>query len=297
MRCGWMRPSSTSASSAIRATSRRTGSKQDSSTASGVSSMMRLTPVTDSNARMLRPSRPMMRPFMSSLGRCRTETTDSVVCSVASRWIAVGDDLAGPGLALLLRAAPRCRVRRARRRAWPGSRSSPPARPWPRPRSGRRCARGRAGAPARGRRARPGCWPGRRAGQPSSRARSSRWRASVSSRLSRSATRCSRRSRSRRRSAGSSRRRRTTNATTSTTTTSTRAPTRLDKHVRRHGRLQPVGGLALRAATRPRGRVSSGRAAPRTSCSQAGRFAGSGFVSVDLSGPAGAGLTLSLRRL
>jgi hypothetical protein len=31
-----------------------------------------LTPVTDSKARMLRPSRPMMRPFMSSLGRCRT---------------------------------------------------------------------------------------------------------------------------------------------------------------------------------------------------------------------------------
>ena len=88
MRCGWMRPSRTSASSASRATSRRTGSKQDSSTASGVSSMIRLTPVTCSKARMLRPSRPMMRPFMSSLGRCRTDTTDSVVCSVASRWIA-----------------------------------------------------------------------------------------------------------------------------------------------------------------------------------------------------------------
>ena len=37
---------------------------------------------------MLRPSRPMIRPFMSSLGRCSTETTDSLVCSVASRWIA-----------------------------------------------------------------------------------------------------------------------------------------------------------------------------------------------------------------
>ena len=37
---------------------------------------------------MLRPSRPMMRPFISSLGRCRTETTDSAVCSVATRWMA-----------------------------------------------------------------------------------------------------------------------------------------------------------------------------------------------------------------
>ena len=44
--------------------------------------------MTDSNARMLRPSRPMMRPFISSPGRCRTETTDSLVCSVATRWMA-----------------------------------------------------------------------------------------------------------------------------------------------------------------------------------------------------------------
>ena len=88
MRCGWMRPSSTSRSRVSRATSRRTGSKQDSSTASGVSSMIRLTPVTDSKARMFRPSRPMIRPFISSPGRCSTETTDSLVCSVATRWIA-----------------------------------------------------------------------------------------------------------------------------------------------------------------------------------------------------------------
>ena len=47
--------------------------------------MIRLTPVTDSKARMLRPSRPMMRPFISSPGRCSTETTDSLVCSVATR--------------------------------------------------------------------------------------------------------------------------------------------------------------------------------------------------------------------
>ncbi len=50
--------------------------------------MIRLTPVTDSKARMLRPSRPMMRPFISSPGRCRTDTTDSLVCSVATRWMA-----------------------------------------------------------------------------------------------------------------------------------------------------------------------------------------------------------------
>ena len=50
--------------------------------------MIRLTPVTDSKARMLRPSRPMIRPFISSPGRCRTDTTDSAVCSLASRWTA-----------------------------------------------------------------------------------------------------------------------------------------------------------------------------------------------------------------
>ena len=50
--------------------------------------MIRLTPVTDSKARMLRPSRPMIRPFISSLGRCRTLTTLSAVCSLAIRWIA-----------------------------------------------------------------------------------------------------------------------------------------------------------------------------------------------------------------
>ena len=88
MRCGWIRPSRTSFSSVSRPTSRRTGSKQDSSTASGVSSMIRLTPVTDSKARMLRPSRPMIRPFISSPGRCSTLTTLSAVCSLATRWMA-----------------------------------------------------------------------------------------------------------------------------------------------------------------------------------------------------------------
>ena len=84
-----MRPSWTSFSSVMRAASRRTGSKLLSTTASGVSSMMMLTPVAASNARMLRPSRPMIRPFMSSLGRAKTLTVDSAVCSEATRWIAI----------------------------------------------------------------------------------------------------------------------------------------------------------------------------------------------------------------
>ena len=88
IRAGWMRPSLTSSVRVIRAVSRRTGSKQDSSTDSGVSSIITLTPVTCSKARMLRPSRPMMRPFMSSPGRCTAETTDSEVWSEATRWMA-----------------------------------------------------------------------------------------------------------------------------------------------------------------------------------------------------------------
>ncbi len=99
-----------------RAISRRTGSKHDSSTASGVSSMIRLTPVTDSKALMLRPSRPMIRPFISSPGRCSTETTDSLVCSVATRWMASvtilrarwsPSDLASFSISLTMRTASR----------------------------------------------------------------------------------------------------------------------------------------------------------------------------------------------
>ena len=36
------------------------------------------TPVASSRARMFRPSRPMMRPFRSSLGRSTTETVVSM---------------------------------------------------------------------------------------------------------------------------------------------------------------------------------------------------------------------------
>ena len=56
--------------------------------ASGVSSMMRSTPVRVSMVRMLRPSRPMMRPFISSLGRGTTLTVISATWSAAHRWMA-----------------------------------------------------------------------------------------------------------------------------------------------------------------------------------------------------------------
>ena len=77
MRAGWMRPSVMSLESVRRAVSRRTPSKPESTTASGVSSMMKSMPVMFSSVRMLRPSRPMMRPFMSSDGRLTTETVVS----------------------------------------------------------------------------------------------------------------------------------------------------------------------------------------------------------------------------
>ena len=70
---------------ARRATSRRTGSNPERITASGVSSMIRSTPVAASKARMLRPSRPIMRPFISSFGNGTTETTASATWSEAHR--------------------------------------------------------------------------------------------------------------------------------------------------------------------------------------------------------------------
>ena len=86
---GWMRPSAMSFSRASRAISRRTGSKQETVMASGVSSMIRSAPVRVSRVRMLRPSRPMMRPFISSLGRGTTLTVISATWSAAQRWMAV----------------------------------------------------------------------------------------------------------------------------------------------------------------------------------------------------------------
>ena len=83
-----MRPSAMSFSRAMRATSRRTGSKLERVMASGVSSMIKSTPVRVSMARMFRPSRPMMRPFISSLGRGTTLMAASLTWSAAQRWMA-----------------------------------------------------------------------------------------------------------------------------------------------------------------------------------------------------------------
>ncbi len=55
--------------------------------ASGVSSTMISMPVAASSARMLRPSRPMMRPLTSSLSMLNTVTAFSIAVSVATRWI------------------------------------------------------------------------------------------------------------------------------------------------------------------------------------------------------------------
>ncbi len=68
-----------------RATSRRTPSKPDRTTAPGVSSMMKSTPVRFSSARMLRPSRPMIRPFMSSADSWTTDTVVSAAWPAARR--------------------------------------------------------------------------------------------------------------------------------------------------------------------------------------------------------------------
>ena len=63
-------------------------SNDESTTACGVSSMMKSTPVRCSSARMFRPSRPMMRPFMSSLASSTTVTVVSAVWLAATRWSA-----------------------------------------------------------------------------------------------------------------------------------------------------------------------------------------------------------------
>ena len=95
-----MRPSRISLAKERRATSRRTGSKQEIVTASGVSSTITSTPAACSKARILRPLRPTMRPFISSLGKGTTEvvTSDDVLGGNALNGI--GNDFAGPLLAL-----------------------------------------------------------------------------------------------------------------------------------------------------------------------------------------------------
>ena len=86
---GWIRPSTISFSSAIRAISLRIGSNPDNTTASGVSSIISSTPVIVSSARMLRPSLPIILPFISSLGSCTTEIVVSATWSAAHLWIAL----------------------------------------------------------------------------------------------------------------------------------------------------------------------------------------------------------------
>jgi len=87
MRAGWMRPSLTKRCKAMRAISRRNGSKQDSIIASGVSSTWNSTPVAASNALILRPSLPIICPLISSFLIWKTEMEFSMECSVAQRWM------------------------------------------------------------------------------------------------------------------------------------------------------------------------------------------------------------------
>ena len=72
-----MRPSAIRRSRVTRAISRLKGSKPERITASGVSSTIRSTPVVNSRVRMFRPSRPMIRPFISSFGNMTTDTVVS----------------------------------------------------------------------------------------------------------------------------------------------------------------------------------------------------------------------------
>ena len=51
--------------------------------------MIRSIPVADSSARILRPSLPIIRPFISSFGSCTTETVFSATKSAAYLWMAV----------------------------------------------------------------------------------------------------------------------------------------------------------------------------------------------------------------
>src|SRR5699024_6743052 len=88
IRPGWMRPSEINFSRAILAISRRIGSNPLSTTVSGVSSIITSIPVKLSMVRIFRPSRPIIRPFMSSFGRWITLTVASVTSSAALRWMA-----------------------------------------------------------------------------------------------------------------------------------------------------------------------------------------------------------------
>ncbi len=130
MRWGWILPSAMRLPSATAATSRRSGSKQDSVTESGVSSTMTFTPVSASNVRMFRPSLPMIRPFISSAG---SGTTVTVVCALVGPAEALGGGRED---------------RAARRRPRSAEPRPPPAARSPRPRARPAARRARAGAAA-----------------------------------------------------------------------------------------------------------------------------------------------------
>ena len=83
MRAGWIRPSATNWCSANLQTSRRIGSKAEMTIASGVSSIIKSTPVTDSIVLTFLPSRPIIRPFISSFGKLITVTVCSFATSAA----------------------------------------------------------------------------------------------------------------------------------------------------------------------------------------------------------------------
>ena len=119
MRVGWIRPSWISRERATRAISRRTGSKLVIVTTSGVSSMIRSQPVAASKARMLRPSRPMMRPLISSDGSGTTEAVSSAVISEVMRCMTVASTLRA-----LVSASARAETSIERTRRAPSSRSS-----------------------------------------------------------------------------------------------------------------------------------------------------------------------------
>ena len=80
---GWILPSLTNLCKAKRAISLLNGSNEERTIASGVSSTTRSTPVAASIARILRPSLPIIWPFISSLSNWKTVTVFSIVCSAA----------------------------------------------------------------------------------------------------------------------------------------------------------------------------------------------------------------------
>ena len=67
----------------------RTGSKAEITIAPGVSSTMISTPAARSRARMLRPSRPMILPLISSLGIWTVVVVTSETVGVETRWMMV----------------------------------------------------------------------------------------------------------------------------------------------------------------------------------------------------------------